>query len=364
MTAALRAPDLPAPFRAEVVRLHRLGFALLPLGGGPDGKAPVVSGWTDGRLTLSQVFGPLHRTGQTVLGVRLDGLAVLDLDTDAPGLVADLEARFGPSPVHVSTPRGRHLYYRLPDGPFSLPNLRGADLPVDAKSGARAFVVAPGSVRPDGGRYFAERGTLGVDPLPLLRLDAAPAAAPAARVPVGGRHKALVQAAVVAARDAESPDGLRAALARFRHGHCADPASVPDSELAAVAGWAWGLRCNNRLWGGRDSGFTLSRAALDALRHFENETDAVALFVLLSDLHGHAPARRFPLDFVAMRAARLTKLSVPRLRAARRTLEAAGLLRLSGKHAAGRNPQTFVLCRPRDVSAAVALIPGGRRGEV
>jgi hypothetical protein len=38
-------------------------------------------------------------------------------------------------------------------------------------------------------------------------------------------------------------------------------------------------------------------------------------------------------------------LSKPRLRAARRTLEDAGLLRLAGKHRAGSRPQTFVLTR-------------------
>ena len=345
---ALRAPDLPAAFRDEIVRLHRAGFPLVPLGGA-DGKSPLASGWANGRLSLPQIFGPLHRTGQTAFAVRLDGLAVADLDDDAPALAADLEARFGPSPVSVRTPRGRHLYYRAPAGP--LPNLRGGGLPVDFKSGPRAFVVAAPSVRPDGGRYTAERGTLGETPLPLLRLDAVPAAG--ARVPVGERHKALVQAAAAAARDAQSLDGLRAALARFRGAHCADPATVPDAELADVAAWAWGLRCNNRLWGGRDSEFLLSRAALDALRQFDNESDAIALFVTLSSLHGHAPGRRFPLDFGAMRAAGLSRLSIARLRAARRTLEAAGLLRHSGKHAAGRNPQTFTLTRPRDLSANV-----------
>lgn len=355
---AQRKPDLPGPFRDEVARLHRAGFPLVPLGGGSDGKAPLVSGWADGRLTLPQIFGPLHRAGSTVFGVRLDGLAVLDLDTDDTAVLADLVARFGASPVHVRTPRGRHIYFRAPDGP--LPNLRGAGLSVDVKAGPRAFVVGPGTVRREGGLYAAERGALGVDPLPALRLDAAPT--PSARVPVGGRHEALVRAAAAAARDAADPDALRAALARFRDAHCADPASVPDSELADIAGWAWSLRLENRLWAGRESGFTLSRAALDALRPYENESDAIALFVTLSSLHGHAPGRRFPLDFAAMREAGLSRLSVPRLRAARRTLESAGLLALSGKHLAGSRPQTFALTRPRDVSAVVSPIHGGERG--
>jgi hypothetical protein len=359
MTATLRAPDLPAAFRDEIARLHRAGFPLLPLGGGADGKAPLVSGWAgDGRLSLAQIFGPLNRTGSTVFGIRLDGLVVLDADDASPALAAELTARFGASPVQIQTPRGQHLYYRAPDGP--LPNLRGEGLPVDVKSG-RAFVVGPGSVRPDGGCYRPLAGILGETPLPVLRLDAAPAA-PSARVPVGQRHAALLRAAVAAARDAADPDALRAALARFRETVCADPASLPDSELAAVASWAWRLRLENRLFAGRESGFFLPRAALDALREFGNESDAVGLFVLLTDLHGHAPGRRFALDFGAMRSAGLTRLSVARLRAARRTLERAGLLRLVGRHAAGRHPQTFVLTRQQNVAANLSLIPGGQKG--
>lgn len=46
-----------------------------------------------------------------------------------------------------------------------------------------------------------------------------------------------------------------------------------------------------------------------------------------------------------MRAAGLLNLSKPRLRAARRTLQAAGLLRLVGRHRAGSKPQTIALTR-------------------
>jgi hypothetical protein len=86
---------------------------------------------------------------------------------------------------------------------------------------------------------------------------------------------------------------------------------------------------------------------LDALRGQANGSDAIALLVLLEDQHGHQPGKRFPLDFEAMRKAGLLNLSKPRLRAARRTLEIAGLLRLVGRHRAGSKPQTFALTRPQ-----------------
>lgn len=46
---------------------------------------------------------------------------------------------------------------------------------------------------------------------------------------------------------------------------------------------------------------------------------------------------------MAIREAGLTRLSVPRLRAARRTLQAVGGLQLVGKHRAGTVHQTFAL---------------------
>ncbi|WP_145953489.1 hypothetical protein [Oceaniglobus indicus] len=77
--------------------------------------------------------------------------------------------------------------------------------------------------------------------------------------------------------------------------------------------------------------------ALDALRGQVNGSDAIALLVLLEDQHGHIPGKRFPLDFDAMRTAGLLNLSKPGLRAARRPLEGAGLLRLV-RQAQGHTP--------------------------
>ena len=133
--AALRKNPLPAEFRNELARLARAGFPLLPLGGGADGKAPLLKGWAGSPSPLGRVLGPLHRSGSQVYGIRLDGLAVVDCDHDSLELVAAMEARFGPSPVHVATPRGRHLYYRSAG---KAPNLRAEGLPVDIKTGSRA----------------------------------------------------------------------------------------------------------------------------------------------------------------------------------------------------------------------------------
>jgi hypothetical protein len=283
-------------------------------------------------------------------------------------LVKALEARFGPSPVHVQTPRGRHLYYRA-NG--MAPNLRSEGLPVDIKTGPRAYVVAPLSQRQDGGLYLPAKGLLGKDALPplcaLQRPQRAVAGdAQADAIPVGHRHMMLVREAVQMVEFVDSAEELVANLEAVRDDLCQDAVTMPDSELRAIAKWAWQCRLENRIYRGRDSAFSLHRLALDALRGWENDTDAIALYVMLADLHGHAPGKRFALDFKAMRGSGLTRLSIPRLRAARRTLQAVGLLVQVGKHRAGSTHQTFALARLRPGGAnapgIVALSRPQRQG--
>lgn len=355
---ALQKSDLPDVFRNELARLMRAGFPLLPLGGGSDGKAPLLRSWAGPKIALGHLLAPLHRAGSQVYGIRLDGLAVVDCDDDSAELVAAMEVRFGPSPVHVKTPRGRHLYYRA-NG--KAPNLRGEGLPVDIKTGARSFVVGPLSQRPDGGLYRPTKGLLGIDALPLKRASEGPQSAPegqaaANAIPVGHRHMQLVREAIRLVEYVDSEGELAENLEEVRDDLCADAATMPDSELQAIAKWAWECRLNNRVYRGRDSAFSINRQALDTLRRWDNETDAIALYVLLVDLHGHTAGKRFALDFKAMRSSGLTRLSIPRLRAARRTLQAVGLLAVAGNHRAGSVHRTYTLTRLRPASGEVSNI--------
>lgn len=337
---ALRVSKLPDPIRNEMARLKGAGLHLLPLGGGADGKAPLLRAWAGPSLALVRILAPMHRTGSQAYGVRLDGLAVIDCDSDDAELVAQMEARFGQSPVHVKTPRGRHLYYRAGG---AVPNLRGEGLPVDIKTGPRSYVVGPLSQRRDGGFYDPIKGQLGQDALPVIRTAPQSNAAP---ILTGHRHVELVKEALRMVELVDSPEELQANLAGIRDDWCADPATMPDSELQGIAAWAWKCRLENRIYRGRDSVFQVHRLALDTLRGQTNGADAIALLVTLHDRHGHAPGKRFALDFVAMRAAGLLNLSTPRLRAARRTLERAGLLRLASNYWAGSKCQTYALTRP------------------
>ena len=166
------------------------------------------------------------------------------------------------------------------------------------------------------------------------------------------------------------PEELTAHLTALRDDLCGSPATMPDSELRGIAGWAWQQLLKGEIYNGRDSGFRISRLALDGLRGKPGGSDATALFVLLSDLHGHIPGKRFALDYEAMRSAGLTDLSSRGFRSARRMLEGAGLLRLVGKHRAGSHCQTFTLLRLRsglsDADNVLTLpspVLGGREGE-
>jgi hypothetical protein len=364
--SALPKSSLPDHIRNEVARLKGAGFLLLPLGGGDDGKTPLTRVWAGPAMPLAQVLAPMQRTGSRAYGVRLDGLAVIDCDRADAALVADLEARFGPSPVHVRTPRGMHLYYRAV-GPA--PNLRGEGLPVDVKTGGRAYVVGPLSERRDGGLYVPERGLLGVDGLPPLRSVSIPLAT-SATVPEGQRHVILVREAIRMVEYVDSAGELAANLCGLRDDLCGNPETMPDSELQAIAGWAWKRRLEGRIYRGRDSEVRLNRLALDALLPLANGPDALALLLTVIDKHGHAPGKRFALSHGAMRKAGLMSLSRPRFLAARRTLEGAGLLRLAQTHRAGSRAQSFVVTRLRphgidaeNVADMPALGAGKERGK-
>lgn len=352
-----RAFYLPEDLREQMAGLARRWFCLLPLGGS-DGKSPILRNWATSRPTLCQVLGPMYGAGSQAYGIRLDGLAVIDCDVDDPELIEELEARFGVCPVHVKTPRGLHLYYRA--GP-SRPSLKAEGLPVDVKSGPSAYVVGPGSIRPDGGEYVARKGDLGSCDLPVLICREEPEA----RVPKGVRNEALCRTAIGIVEDVGSREELAARLTSLRDASFEDPSSTLDGEVQKVAKWAWEKRCENSVYAGRQSALKIDRRVMDTLRPYANYSDALSLYLDLSDFHGHRPGATFALRYDAMRMAGLTHLSRERFRAARRMLEDAGLLEVAENHQAGVRSRRYRLRRPATELSEklVRLRSGENRGE-
>lgn len=339
----------PVPFydlQGELKRLADLGYALVPLGGA-DGKTPKLRDWAKGEVKLSQCKAIMKRTGSTTYGVRLDGIIVLDVDTNDPGLIARLEHRFGPAQVKVRSPRGMHLYYAATGAVIS--DLRAEGLPVDVKTGPRSYVVGPLSCRPDGGEYVYIKGPLGETILTPMRAQAtAGSVAVVSRQEwpeVGQRHNWLLSQAMQMVEVVNTLDELLANLVAKRD-ELSDPDSMQNSEVQKIAQWAWTCRLENRVYVGRNSEVKIERLAIDTLLL---EQDALALYVTLMSFHGHSPAKRFALSHDGMVKAGKTALSRDRFRAARDTLVAKGLLQMVAKHQAGKRSQQFILCRSPQV---------------
>jgi Bifunctional DNA primase/polymerase, N-terminal len=340
------APEVPA---AEICRLHSVGFSLLPLGGGPDGKSPLCGFKGIDRLQPRRILGPMYGKGSKSYGVRLGGFAVIDCDVDDPKLVTQMEARFGVSPVHVATPRGVHLYFQHRNG--NLPNLRAEGLPVDIKRGATSYVVGAHSIRPDGGVYRPVKGILGELNLPELLLPGkefcATTTPTCATVPEGNRHETLTRAAIQMVEAVDGVDELLCNLQFIRDEECQNPNTIFDDELCKIADWAWTRRLESKVYSNRNSEFRVHRLSLDALMSCPNASDAIALLVTLQALHGHIQGKAFALSHKGMLAAGRTDLSRRRFLAARRTLEQEGLLRVARKHQAGKSARIYMLGRVR-----------------
>ena len=356
--------DQWARIEDEMFRLDEKGFSLLPLGGGRDGKSPLVKYGDIPRLTLQQVIAPMTRAGSHMYGIRLDCWVVLDVDKFDEDLLVELTDRFGPARVQVRSARGIHFYFKAPAG--KLPNLRNEGLPVDVKSGPNAYVVGPGSIRPTGEEYYyASQARLGEIELTKLQLGptmvspVAPAPAVTATPPaaenshlsgdeiqIGARNKYLSNKAVELVRHSADAQELLAQLHFERDTRCQNPETLSDAELRKIAAWAWKKRLDNSLFVGRASSFRIDRGALDRLRGTPAWSDALALYAVLLDQHSGEPARTFTLVHDSMRKANWTELSRDRFYKARKTLEDAGLLEKIAGHVPGNRHARFRLIRP------------------
>lgn len=116
-------------------------------GDGPDRKRPAVSGWAKPDYLGVALPDPAY--GMWV-GLRADGLVIVDCDNaEALERWWDHVGHEGKSTLTRSTPRGWHLFYRLPEGqrPYGPhADILGQGSGVDLRSGRGSFVVyqAPG----------------------------------------------------------------------------------------------------------------------------------------------------------------------------------------------------------------------------
>lgn len=156
------------------------------------GKKPVVAQWTalsPAALLAATREALLASTAPHNLGLRLDGLVVLDRDrrNDAQQQQAEAEARWQRetararavgAPIVATGGGGEHIYYRLPDHAprVAARYLRAADGSelggIEVKSGQTTQVVVPPSWHADG-RAYAVAHPDGASAVDLVRLLAA-----------------------------------------------------------------------------------------------------------------------------------------------------------------------------------------------
>lgn len=173
-----------AVLAAAALDLVEHGFPVLPLR--PAGKQPLAGlvprGLLDATREPAVVAGWWQLEPTANIGIRCDGLAVLDVDGDEGRVVLDrLEGELGRLPATrvQATGRGRHLVFQSVLSSTSTAGL-GRPAGLDLRAGASGYIVAAPSVHPDGCRYrwLDEREPA---PLPegwLERLQSRPRPAP------------------------------------------------------------------------------------------------------------------------------------------------------------------------------------------
>jgi hypothetical protein len=130
-------------------RLHAEGLSLLPLE--PRSKGPAVASWKafqTERMTLARLERELERLGSDA---GLAEVVVVDFD-DELGVAWGRE-HLPDTPWKTRTARGEHWYFRIHRGTWTPPTG-----PLPWKGELRAaghYVVAPGSLHPEGQRYQA-----------------------------------------------------------------------------------------------------------------------------------------------------------------------------------------------------------------
>ncbi len=237
-TAAPRTPEGRAAAQAYLQQ----GWCPIPV----RGKTPALTTWREFQTRLprlEEVDGWQWPGVAVVCGKVSAGLLVLDIDGEDGA--ASVRGRQLPPTVMATTPNGTHYYFHWTRSePCPGPRvglLAGVDIRAEG-----SYVVAPPTVRPDGGRYiWADRSSpdetdLAVVPdwLAELLLGAPGekrAAAPAsgAIIPSGMRNTTLTSLAGTMRRRGMSEETIYAALLSENKHRCDPP--LPEGEVRGIA---------------------------------------------------------------------------------------------------------------------------------
>ena len=210
----------------------------------PRSKEPKLNEWQNVCQPMASDSAFEWTQGDNNIGIVAgkSGLVVVDIDPrnggDESALTMDL-----PDTVQTNTPTGgRHLFYLQPHGEF-IGNPKSGYDGIDIK-GVAGYVIAPGSIHPNGGEYvFADGkapGQIDVAPCPkwladlrFKRTTARTTDAVETEVVEGSRNDALTSLAGTLQRQGLSGAALEAALLAENEERCNPPLS--ESEVVGIA---------------------------------------------------------------------------------------------------------------------------------
>ncbi|MEN0088141.1 MAG: bifunctional DNA primase/polymerase [Pseudomonadota bacterium] len=269
-----------------VGELFAAGYSLVPLGG-DDGKSPLVKFASASRLPLSLVQRRMADMGSQSFAIRTEGLVVIDCDSDNEATRRYIKDHFGIERWDVKTPRGGHTYFRHAGGQVPTA-VRLPSIAIDFKAGPNSYVAAPGSIRPDGGRYEGQLPRASELPVfPTIQARSKQGLSPTHqnKVPIGGRTTSLWQRAREYVETVDSEAQLFDELRCFADQNFEDADAYSDGEIAKSAKWAWQKRLSNSLWSGANSAVTISIAEYETLMGVTDGTLGLALLVTLRHNH-------------------------------------------------------------------------------
>jgi hypothetical protein len=290
-------PRLSAELTSEMFRLFSSGYSLVPAGGS-DGKKAIAAFKDRERLPLPIVMDRMAAGGSNTYGIRLDGLLVIDVDSDTPEATEYVRQGFGVSKFRTLTSRGYHLYFRHSGAKPAAVRLPG--ITIDFKAGANEYVLGPLSKRPDGVCYMREDRLPAREHLPAFcdrRAIVEPTilSQPGTPVVEGDRHNALKRKCYRLAVSVGSLQELQAEMIKYRDEFLERPSDFSDPKIFNMTRWFWKKRDEGNLVMPGHSSVSIPRSAIDLLAR-QGQHLAMALYVVLRSAHGHEPTRLFAIS--------------------------------------------------------------------
>jgi hypothetical protein len=205
------------------------GVACYPL----QGKTPAVRGYAmigvAGSAQLAMKFADATAAG--FCAGRRSRLTIIDVDSTDDRLVAEVQKRFGVTPLQVATPSGRHLYFR------SSGELRRIRPMPDVDILGAGNVVAAGSDTPKG-RYKLVGSLDDLDRLPPIRDAAAPQVV-SERLQKGTRNVALFKHLQAIVAHCDTRDQLLDAAHTWAASRLAVPLSEAEISKTVASVWKY-----------------------------------------------------------------------------------------------------------------------------